>query len=123
MGEIINSRKNGKKVIIEISSDYEEYLHLKGHLEEVYLFTDKVSEVQTNISQRGKNSATKYFLIPRQFRKGFKFNNATSCQKIDLKNKVIFIYVVNKLKINPSRRELRLEEYRKKEIKEALSKN
>ena len=118
MGTIINSRKNGKKVIIEVSSDYEEYLHLKGHLEDIYLFSENVTQVQTNISQRGKNAATKYFLIPRQFRNGFKFNNATSCQKIDLKNRVIFIFVVNKLKINPSRREARLEKYRQKEIAE-----
>lgn len=116
MGTIINSRKNGKKVIIEISSDYEEYLHLRGHLEDIYLFSENVAQVQTNISQRGKNAATKYFLIPRQFRNGFKFNNATSCQKIDLKNRVIFIFVVNKLKINPSRREARLEKYRREEI-------
>ena len=122
MGTIISSRKDGKKVITEVSSDYEEYLHLKGHLEDIYLFSENVAEVQTNISQRGKNAATKYFLIPRQFRNGFKFNNATSCQKIDLKNRVIFIFVVNKLKINPSRRELRLEEYRQKEIEEQENK-
>ena len=79
-------------------------MQLKGHLDEVYLFTEKVGGVQTNISQRGKNEATKYFLIPRQFRKGFKFNNTTSCQRFDLKNKVIFIYIVNKLKINPNKK-------------------
>jgi len=106
MGKIISSRKEKDKVIAEIMFDYEEHLQLKGHLEDVYLFTEHVAEVQTNISQRGKNEATKYFLIPRQFRKGFKFNNATSCQKIDFKDKVIFIYIVNKLKINPSKREL-----------------
>ncbi len=118
MGTIIGSRKNGKKVILEVSSDYEEYLHLKGHLEEVYLFSDRVSTIQTNISQRGKNSATKYFLIPRQLRKGFKFNNTTSCQRMDFDDKVLFVYVVNKLKINPSRRELRLEEYKRKELED-----
>ena len=122
MGTIISSKKDGKKVIIEVSSDYEEYLHLRGHLEDIYLFSENVAQVQTNISQRGKNAATKYFLIPRQFRKGFKFNNATSCQKIDFKEKVIFIFVVNKLKINPSRREARLEEYRQKEIEEQVHK-
>lgn len=106
MGKIISTRKQKDKVISEIMIDYDEYLQLKGHLDDVFLFTEHVAEVQTNISQRGKNEATKYFLIPRQLRKGFKFNNATSCQKIDFKDKVIFIYVVNKLKINPSRREL-----------------
>ena len=105
MGTIISSKKDGENVILEILVDYDELLQLKGHLNNIRLITEEVAEVQTNISQRGKNAATKYFLIPRQFRKGFKFNNTTSCQKLDFKDKVIFIYVVNKLKINPSRRE------------------
>jgi len=106
MGKIISSRKQRDKVISEIMFDYEEHLQLKGHLDDVHLFTEHVAEVQTNISQRGKNAATKYFLIPRQFRQGFKFNNTTSCQRFELKNKVVFIYVVNKLKVNLSKREL-----------------
>ena len=108
MGKIISSRKQKDKVFLEMMSDYDEYLQLKGHLDDVFLFTEHVAEVKTNISQRGKNEATKYFLIPRQFRKGFKFNNAISCQKIDFKDKVIFIYVVDKMKINPSRKELKI---------------
>ena len=85
MGKILNSRKEKDKVILEVVSDYEEYLQLRGHLEDVYLFTDHVADVKANISQRGRNEATKYFLIPREFRHGLKFNNATMCQKIDLK--------------------------------------
>ena len=108
MGSIISSRKDGGNVIVEVLSDYDEFLNLKGHLEDVYLFTDKVTNVKANISQRGKNEATKYFLIPREFRKGFKFNNSISCQKIDVKDKVIFVYTIDKLKTNPSRRELTL---------------
>jgi len=103
MGKIISSRKEKSKVVAEVMFDYEEYLQLKGHLDDVYLFTDHVSEFKANISQRGKNEATKYFLIPRQLRKGLKFNNLTSCQKIDFKDKVIFIYVVDKNRINPPR--------------------
>ena len=99
---------------MEVLAEYDEFLQLKGHLNDIRLITENVAEVQTNISQRGKNEATKYFLIPRQFRKGFKFNNTTSCQKLDFKDKVIFIYVVNKNKINSSRRERTLEKLRKK---------
>ena len=110
MATIISSRRhdgNGK-VVLEVLSEYDEFLQLKGHLDDIHLFTEKVAEIKTNISQRGKNEATKYFLIPRQFRKGFRFNNTTSCQRLDLGNKVVFVYVVDKLKINPSRRELAL---------------
>jgi len=113
MATIISSKKQGNKVISEVLADYDEFLQLKGHLNNIHLITENVAEVQTNISQRGKNEATKYFLIPRQFRKGFKFNNTTSCQKLDLKDKVIFIYVVDKLKITPSRRELALKTIKK----------
>ena len=78
--------------------DYDEYLQLKGHLDDVHAFTEHVAETKANISQRGKNEATKYFLIPRQLRKGLNFNSATSCQKIELRDKIIFIYVVDKNK-------------------------
>src|SRR3989344_3769442 len=110
MATIISSKRQNEngKVILEVASDYDEFLQLKGHLDNIHLVTEKVAEVKTNISQRGKNEATKYFLIPREFRRGFRFNNTTSCQRLDLKDKVVFVYVVDKLKINPSRRELAL---------------
>ena len=115
MGTIISSKKDGESVILEILAEYEEFLQLKGHLNNIRLITENVAEVQTNISQRGKNQATKYFLIPRQFRKGFKFNNTTSCQRLDIKDKVLFIYVIDKLKVNRSRRELAIERIEEKE--------
>ncbi|AJF63143.1 MAG: hypothetical protein QT11_C0001G1019 [archaeon GW2011_AR20] len=109
MATIMSSKNTGNgKIMLEVASDYDEFLQLRGHLDDIHLFTEKVAEVKTNISQRGKNEATKYFLIPREFRRGFKFNNTTSCQRIDLGNKVVFLYVIDKLKINPSRRELAL---------------
>ncbi len=122
MGTIISTKKDGNNVILEILADYDEFLQLKGHLNNIRLITEEVAEVQTNISQRGKNAATKYFLIPRQFRKGFKFNNAISCQRLDLKDKVIFFYVINTLKINPSRRELAIKRIEEKEKKEEIGK-
>jgi len=108
MGTIISSKKKGNCVVLEILSEYEEYLQLKGHLESIYLIPEKTAEIQTNISQRGKNEATKYFLIPRQLRQGFRFDNSTCCQRLDLKDRVIFVYIVNKNKINLSKREMAL---------------
>lgn len=96
MGTILHTRKKGKKVVAEILSDYDEYLQLKGHLENVRLFSENLATVQTNISQRGKNSATKYFLIPRHLRKGLTFTTSTSCQKLELADKFVFIYIVDK---------------------------
>ena len=111
MGKIISSKKQKDKVISEIMFDYDEYLKLKGHLEDVYLVTEHIAEIQTNISQRGKNEATKYFLIPKQLRKGLNFNNSTSCQKIDLKDKTIFIYIIDKNKINPPKHGLTIRRF------------
>jgi hypothetical protein len=106
MGTIISSKRQKDKIIAEISFEYEEYLKLKGHLNDVYLFTENIASIQTNISQRGKNEATKYFLIPRQLRQGLNFKNTTSCQKIELKDKIIFIYVIDKNKIKHSKNQL-----------------
>ena len=109
MGAILSSKRGKQdKVVVEVLLDYDEYLRLRGHLNDVHLFTERISEVKTNISQRGKGAATKYFLIPRNLRTGFKFNNSTSCQKIDLKDKAIFVYVIDKTRINPSKEELAL---------------
>lgn len=105
MGTIINTKKKGNKIISEIMSDYQDYLQLKGHFDKIHLFSENISEVRSNISQRGKNAATKYFLIPKQFRKGIKFDNQTACQKLELGNKIFFIYAVDKAKTNPLNRE------------------
>ena len=111
MATIICSKRATDGVILEIKADYEEYLQLQGRLDNIYLITEEEDLVKTNISQRGKNEATKYFLIPRELRKGFKFNNAASCKKIDYEDKVLFVYIIDKLKTVPSKRELVIKKY------------
>ena len=123
MGTIIQARKEGTKIVSEVLTDYEEYLQLRGHLDNIRLFSENASQIQTNISQRGRNYATKYFLIPRQFRKGFKFNNITSCQKLDFDDKVVFVYVINKTATAPSKRELTLRKIEEKYNKNNYFKN
>ena len=67
-------------------------------MDNIHVFSENVADVTTNISQRGKNEATKYFLIPRELRKGLKFSEKNiTCQKIDTKSKTIFVYVIDKL--------------------------
>ncbi len=98
MGTILSSKiKDDGKVVLELCVDYEEAIQLRGHMENVHIFSENVADIRTNISQRGKNEATKYFLIPRELRKGLKFTENTTCQKIETKSKVIFVYVVDKL--------------------------
>ncbi len=99
MGSIISSKtvKEGK-IVYEVVLDYEESLQLKGNFRNVHLFSEDVSEIKTNISGRGKNEATKYFLIPRELRQNVKFTDKVKCQKIETESKMIFIYVVDKLR-------------------------
>jgi len=100
MGSIVSSKatKNGK-VVFEVLMDYDEALQLRGHINNVYLFSEEVADIPSNISLRGKNEATKYFLIPKLLRKDIKFNSKVTCQKLETPTKIAFIYFVDKLEI------------------------
>ena len=98
MGEILSVKKQkNNQFLAEIRLDEREYLNLQGHTNDVMIFSDRVSFVDARMSQRGKNGATKYFLIPRQLRKDVNFNSSISCQKIDCGKKILFVYVVDTL--------------------------
>ncbi|MBW2974158.1 hypothetical protein KY366_00420 [Candidatus Woesearchaeota archaeon] len=100
MGEILNSKThNNGRITFEIIVDYDEALQLKGHVRNIHLFSEDVPDIKTNISLRGKNEATKYFLIPKELRKDLQFNTKVKCQKIETETKTIFVYVVDKFKL------------------------
>lgn len=100
MGKILGTKttKEGK-VVFEVEVDYEEALQLKGYIDNIFLFSEDTADIKTNLSTRGKNEATKYFLIPRELRENIKFNEKVKCQKIETSTKLIFIYLVNKINI------------------------
>jgi len=96
MGTIISSKmKDDGKIVFEVCLDYEEAIQLNGHMENIHLFSENVKQVETHISTRGKNDATKYFLIPKDLRKNLRFDRSITCQKIDTKTKTIFVYVLD----------------------------
>lgn len=98
MGTILSSRvKDDGKVVFEVSLDYDESVQLRGYMDNVHLFSEHVVDIKTNISQRGKNEATKYFLIPKELRKNIKYSSKTRCQKIDTKTKSIFVFIVDRI--------------------------
>lgn len=99
MGNIISSKINKDKIVYEIALKHDEALQLKGHVDNIHLFTENVAEIRTNISQRGKNEATKYFLIPRELRKDLNFRSPVSCQRFDTNEKTIFIYVIDNFRL------------------------
>ena len=99
MGSIIKSKVVKDKIIFSVKVEQEEALQLRGHINDIHIFSERIADIRTNLSGRGKNSATKYFLIPRELRKDIKFPQAKqiSCQKIDTKEHAIFVYLVNKI--------------------------
>lgn len=100
MGSIIGIKSvKDDKVVIEVQMDYEESLKLKGHIKNVHLFSEDAAEIKSNLSQRGTNEATKYFLIPRELRENLTFDEKVKCQRIENENKIIFIYMVDKIKV------------------------
>jgi hypothetical protein len=98
MGEIISSKvREDGKVVFEVAVGYEEAKQLKGHLNKIHIFSEDVADIESNIAQRGKNDATKYFLIPKELRKNLKISNMpVGCQKIETNSKCIFIYVIDR---------------------------
>lgn len=100
MGTILGTKTTkNNKIIIEVEMDYEESLQLKGYIKNIHVFSEDVADIKTNLSQRGKNEATKYFLVPKQLRGNLKFNEKVRCQKLETDTKIIFVYVVDKLQI------------------------
>ena len=97
MGVILSSKvKDDGKVVFEIAVEPEEAIQLKGHLSGIHLFTENVIDSVLSLSTRGKNDATKYFLVPKGLRDDIKTDARALCQKIETKTNIIFIYVINK---------------------------
>lgn len=100
MGTIIGCKatKDGK-LIYEVLMDYEESLQLKGNMKNINLYSEDTAEMRANVSARGKNGATKYFLIPRELRENIKIPKNAKCQKLETKTKTTFIYTIDTITI------------------------
>ncbi|NPE26662.1 hypothetical protein HNV12_01505 [Methanococcoides sp. SA1] len=100
MGTILSTKMTkDDKVVFEVEMDYEDSLKLKGHIKNIHIFSEDAAEIKTNLSQRGTNEATKYFLIPRELREGLQFNKNVKCQKIETDSRNVFIFVVDKVQL------------------------
>lgn len=96
MGTILTSKREEDKVIVETLLEREELVQLRGEFDDIHVFSERTADIETNIARRGKNEATKYFLIPRHLRKDLMINEPVKCQRIDTKDKAIFIYILMK---------------------------
>ncbi len=100
MGSILSSRvTDDGKVVYEVVIDRDEALQLKGNLDGVHIVSENAADTKTRISLRGKNDATKYFLIPKEFRDDIKKSREVKCQKMEAGMNSIYIFYVDKLKL------------------------
>ena len=97
MAKIIGSKITDKDVTLSIKLSHEESLQLKGNTHDLCLFSLNTLEAESNIHERGKNGSSKFFLIPRETRQETKFNKDILCQKIETKEKIIWVYAMSKI--------------------------
>lgn len=97
MGSLVSLRKTKEgNVKVRLEMNQEEYSSLKGNVKDIYLFSENAAKVEARFSQRGTCDATKYFLIPKCLREGLCFKERVLCQRIEIPNKSIFVFVVDK---------------------------
>lgn len=85
------------RYIYEIELDSDEARQINGSVKNLVLFSENDFCSETNISKRGKDGRTKYFLIPKNVRKRTSLSDKKIiCQRLDLRNKTFFIYAVDK---------------------------
>lgn len=97
MGKILNLKTiNDEKVNVTLELSAKEYEFLRGSLDKMFLFSENNLKYETRLVQRGKKESTKYFLMPREFRKNTIPSNNVKCNMIDTKTRQIFILSLNK---------------------------
>ncbi len=98
MGTVISSKvRDDGKVVFEVCVEEAEALQLAGHLSNIHLFSENNLDITTSMSGRGKNEATKYFLIPKSIRVDLNTRKKVHCQKIETKTKMMFIFVMDRI--------------------------
>ena len=98
MGRILGLKSQNEEVVVfNVEMPHNDALRLGGNLEKIHIFSENNFKDKTRLVQRGKRESTKYFLLPRNFRKGIFPCNDVKCLKIETQNKHIFIFKLNKI--------------------------
>lgn len=89
-----------EKVHVTLETTQDEFLFLRGCLEDMHLFSEQNLDCSTRLVQRGRRESTKYFLLPKEHRRDvFPTPNVLST-KIESHGKHIFIFAVDKINIS-----------------------
>ena len=88
-------RKEEDMVFVTFKLKYNHYLKLlKGALKNFCFFSLDNTQEEIKISERGKNEATKYFIIPLRFRKDFNYKSKVKFQRVEDGDNIHFIYSI-----------------------------
>lgn len=97
MGRILNLKTlNNDKVQITLEVSKQDAEKLKGKMDKMHLFSEENLEMTARLVQRGKKESTKYFLLPKDHKKGILVSNEIKCNVIETQTKKIFIFSTNK---------------------------
>jgi hypothetical protein len=95
MGRVINSVQSDNKITYTLLIDIKDIRNLHGNLKKIFIFSTDCCNISTKVIERGNHNGTKYFLIPKKLKTK---NKNKSCkifyQKIDIDDKIIFVYDV-----------------------------
>ncbi len=96
MGTIISTEKrDDDKINLTIGVTKREALNLKGEMENIVILADNNISKESKISKRGNKDATKYFLIPKELRENLRTESVVKCQRLDVKGKTYFVYLID----------------------------
>lgn len=96
MGTIIGSKvRDDGKIVFEVVVENLEALQLKGNVDNIYLISDNNRDEEITVSQRGKNEATMYFLIPKNHRTGLDSHKNARFNLTKIPGKKLYTYVID----------------------------
>jgi hypothetical protein len=102
MGKILTMKTHeDDKVHLTLELTPSEVLKLQGNLDQMHLFSENSLDCETRLVQRGRRESTKYFLLPKEYRKGILPSTQVRCTRLDTQRTHVFIFSV--ARFTPSR--------------------
>ncbi|MEC8220806.1 MAG: hypothetical protein VX028_01935 [Nanoarchaeota archaeon] len=97
MGRILNLKsQSDEKINVTLELTTKEVLWLKGNLDKMHLFSENNLEFESRLVQRGRRESTKYFLLPKEFRKDSLPCSSVPCTRIETKTRYIFLFSIGR---------------------------
>lgn len=93
MAKILSTRQIRDKTVFKVEADMMESLNLRGNLRNVVMFPLDACDIRSQIIEKGRDGATKHFLLPMALRQKSKGRpNNITYQAHDMEEKAVFIF-------------------------------